>query len=154
MTHDEARDMLADYLGGELDDAPRQRFENYLAGDAELAAEVESLRGALAAMRALDMPGAAPAMPEKRADFSRSAARTVLRYAAVIIFAFGAGYVTRNAASGPPDGIPSAIVQPGPKARDAAKSWETRVAIAYARQPGRSGLARALIALSHATREP
>ncbi len=150
MTHDEARDMLADYLGGELDDARRRRFENYLAGDPELAAEVESLRGALAALRALDAPYAA----EKQAGSSRSPIPILLRYAAVIIFAFGAGYLARNVTSGPSDSAPPGIVQPTPKARDAAKVWGTRVVTAYARQPGRSGLARALIALSRATREP
>jgi len=170
MTHDQAQEMLADYLGGELDESQKQQFEAYLTGDPALAAEVDSLRRTLAAMRAIDEPVTAPVpwdgTPPARTDDPRASGaddRTVwkhgrmavlLRYAAIIVFAFGAGFLANAGARGPGVTTPSSVVEPAPKNQDRARQWETRIAVAYAKQPGRSGLARSLVALARAAREP
>ena len=74
------------------------------------------------------------------------------RYVAIIVLAFGAGYLTNNVATGPKEGGSAEIAQPVPT--DTSMDWETRVAVAYTKKPGRSGLARFLVALTGATREP
>ncbi len=152
MNRDQAKDLLADYLGGELDDVRRREFEAHLAGDPDLAAEVDGLRRALAAMRALDASAATPTLTNTSPRTKLPRALTLLRYAAIIVFAFGAGYLTRHLAKGHLDQVRSGVVQP--RAQEPAENWETRVAVAYARQAGRSGLARSLVALAQATREP
>ena len=168
MEHDRAQDMLADYLGGELDEAQARQFEAHLTENPALAAEVDSLRGTLAAMRALDEPAATPAprdaaplvktdeppaLPrvDNRAPWRRMSG--VLRYAAVVVFAFGAGYLANAVNRGPDTSTPARVVEPAPEAPDGAGLWEARVRVAYAEQHGRSGLARSLIALSRAARE-
>ena len=160
MNSDEARDLLADYLGGELSESQRRQFEAYLAGDPGLAAKVEGLRRALAAMRSLDEPAAAAkghdtrasAPADNHAAWRHKWTSALMRYAAIIVLAFGAGYLTNNVTTGPNESGLPAIVRP--VQNEAPRDWETRVAVAYAKQPGRSGLARSLVALTHATREP
>ena len=56
MNEAERDEMLAGYLGDELNEAQRERFESMMADDPELAGEVESLRRTIEAMRALDAP--------------------------------------------------------------------------------------------------
>ena len=75
-----------------------------------------------------------------------------MRYAAIIVLAFGAGYLTNNVTTGPNEGGLPGIERP--VQNEPPRDWETRVAVAYAKQPGRSGLARSLVAMTRATREP
>ena len=150
MNRDQAREWLADYLGDELDDAQRHEFEAYLAGDAELTAEVEDLRRALATLRTLDEPAAGETAPWRSARSPRLL--ILLRYAAVIALAFGAGYLTSGRFGLPTSALTPTVVQP--PAGGATDAWEKRVAVAYANESGRSGLARSLVALAHATRHP
>ena len=152
MNPDEARDLLVDYLGGEMDRSQRERFEEHLTNDPALAAEVEGLRRALAAMRSLDDPAAGPAVREAAPRPRHGWTSALMRYAAIIVLAFGAGYLANSATTGPNEGGLPGIVRP--VQNEAPRDWETRVAIAYAQQPGRSGLARSLVALACATREP
>jgi hypothetical protein len=121
MNEAERNEMLAGYLGDELNEAERASFESMMAGDPELAGEVESLRRTIESMRALDAPGSglAPgsgrargtghahgvghAPPKAGVTPSASVARplrvwagAVLRYATVIGLAFAAGYFMRG----------------------------------------------------------
>ncbi|MFH0983583.1 MAG: hypothetical protein V2A79_18870 [Planctomycetota bacterium] len=154
MNADEARNLLVDYLGGELDRAQTERFEAYLVSDPALAAEVEGLRRTLAAMRSLDEPAGARSAQHAVPATRRRGLPVLLRYAALIVFAFGGGYLTHEVTSGAGDGAQPAMVRPGRDGAGAASEWETRMAVAYVDQPGRSGLARSLIALARATSRP
>lgn len=144
MNSDEARDLLADYLGDELDDTRKRRFEAHLTDDPELAAEVDAMRRTMSALRSLDMPMTPTVAPTA----SRSPISTLLRYAAIVVFAFGAGYLTHNVTTGPVNDSAPTIVRPGSKTPP--DDWETRVAMAYAKAHGHSSLARSLVALAHA----
>ena len=145
MNADHLKDMLADYLGGELGPADRQRFEQYLAGDPEFAAEVASLRKTLSAMRSLEVPAGSVA---GRAGSSRAWA--ALRYAAAILLAFSAGYLVHDLAG--PGGRTTAPAVVEIEQAPRRPGWETRFASAYAENAGKSGLARSLVALAQATR--
>ncbi|MCK4659639.1 MAG: zf-HC2 domain-containing protein [Phycisphaerae bacterium] len=151
MNHDQAWGMLADYLGDELDESQRRQFEAHLADDAELAAEVESLRRTLAAMHALDESVSVPEISGGLMGRPRRRTFAFLRYAAVILMAFGAGYFTNSLSMGRQANSIAGIVEPGSKG--VSDNWGTRVAIAYANQPSRSGLARSLVALAHVGRD-
>lgn len=62
MTCDEIEGVLADYLGGELSEADRRRFDEHLAGCARCRVEVDSLRGPqeeLASLPEIDLAEAA-----------------------------------------------------------------------------------------------
>ncbi|MCP4594685.1 MAG: hypothetical protein GY842_28465 [bacterium] len=151
MNAEEARDLLAEYLGDELDSVQQHLFEDCLAKDADLAAEVDGLRRALAAMNSLDAPGGVTARREAHQPLRHWSA-AMMRYAAVILFAFSAGYLTRNTAD--PNELAS---KPGIHQSTGSPEWgalETRVAAAYTQNPGRSGLARSLLALAQAAQRP
>lgn len=151
MNREQARDMLADYLGDELEPEQKRHFEAYLTADHELAAEVDALRGTLAALRSLDVPSAMGVAPDGRRLAGRRGA-AALRYAAVFVFAFGAGYLANSLASGGPQS-PSPAPSESWSERDFGE-WESRVAAAYARHAGQSGLARSLVALAEVGQEP
>ena len=145
MNSSEARELLADYLGDELSPDQRRGFEAQLAHDPELAAEVENLGGALAALGSLELP--APVEPVVRMP-----AHAFLRYAAVVLLAFGAGYWANAAVSG--SGATPRSGEVRVVERSAARDFEMRMAAAYSSQPGRSGLARSLVALARASKRP
>jgi anti-sigma factor RsiW len=148
---------MADYLGGELDDARCSAFDACLAEDPELAREVADLRKAIDALRALEEPDTVRSAPAVESAGHRLRLGMALRYAAVILMAFGAGYLTRNAFEPSVPVETPGLVRPAPaenKAAEPASGLETRMAKAYASQPDRSGLARALLALACAGNEP
>ena len=102
--------------------------------------------------RPLEEPATAVVRETPRVKVRRAVLPMLLRYAAVVAFAFAAGYLTHGL-SGPPTRPGSyRIFQSDPT--DSADNWETRVALAYTKQPDRSGLARSLVALARAMREP
>jgi ferric-dicitrate binding protein FerR (iron transport regulator) len=151
MNADEIKGMLADYLGDELGAEDRQRFEEYVDTDREFAAEVASLRCTLDAMRSLKVPDEDVFAAPLRAAARRSWSLPVLRYAAVIVLAFAAGFLARGWSGweGGPSAPPPAIAGLGREQPPA--DWQMRFADAYVRNANKSGLARALVSLAQAT---
>lgn len=150
MNPDEVKDLLADYLGDELSPGDRQRFEQYLTSDPDFAAEVETLRRTLSAMRSLEVPGqwSAPGIPAARTRAFRAA--TLLRYAAVILLAFTGGFLVRGQSDIESEPAPPSVVEPERRPRQ--HDLQRRFASAYTRNADKSGLARSLVALAQATR--
>lgn len=163
-------EMLAGYLGDELNEADRASFESMMAGDPELAAEVASLRRTIESMRALDAPGRGRALGSGRAagsgDGSSPALVTsplrmwmgaVVRYAAVIGLAFAAGYFMRGGVgqealtdvspARPAELADSDIALPVPPE---AGDWLQRAAEVYVSRPRGSSFARSLVAIAEA----
>lgn len=145
MKPDEIQNVLADYLGDELDPARKAEFERALDNDPDLAAEVDSLRKTVQAMRSLDVPSVvlpalSPAHPPAAAPPRMLG---IMRYAASILIAFTLGAFVRDL-SVAPQRIPQP--PPGPSA------IHTRLAAAYNHNAAKSGLARSLLAVAHATR--
>jgi anti-sigma factor RsiW len=152
MNADEIKGMLADYLGDELSPEDRRRFEEYLDTDREFAAEVASLRCALDEMRSLKVPGEEAFAMSPRAAGRRSWPVPVLRYAAVILLAFAAGFLARGWSGGEvgPSVSPPGVTDFG-QGRP-SPGWRMRFANAYVENANKSGLARSLVSLAQATR--
>lgn len=155
MNRDPQDPRLADYLGHEMNPAERARFEQELAADPALGAEVAALRDTLDVLHRLDSPNTAPVAPSAGGSW-RAPLRlaTVLRYAAALALSFGLGYAVRDATpphAPTPEPTPAAQIEVQP-ARHPTREWETRFAQAYARNPKHSALARSLTALAYATR--
>ena len=152
MNADEMRDKLADYLGDELQPEERRRFEEYAATDPSFAAEVESLRETLRAMRSLDESAgeASSGTTHGSARMAWARAPALLRYAAIILLAFSAGYLVPDRSETPRDVSTATDVQPK-RATDQTE-WQMRLAMAYSNSSSRSGLARSLVALARATK--
>lgn len=152
MIRDEANELMADYLGGELSPADRSRFQAYLKTDPQLAGEVTELERTLATLRTLDAPGDVPhprtAARHPRAPRWRIAA--VLRYAAAVAIAFLAGYTLRGPAAQSPVPSPTRLVRND--APDSRWTFQHRVAEAYSRRANGSGLGRSLVALAESIR--
>lgn len=159
MNRDDLQRLMADYLGDELPAQEKARIERGLEDHPDMAADVRSLRGALAAMRSLD---AAPGMPETQArrqgHRGDSAARRggrMLRYAAMIGLAFVLGYLVRGFEPQPPAGIGGdgrgSVETQG--ARINQGDLETRYARQYLADSRRSGLGRSLIAYARTVNE-
>ncbi len=119
MTEERFRELLADYLAGELDEQQAAAFRAELAASAErrkLASELQAAAAALegnvlseneARQRTEDLKLELPS-PLKRAHASEATGRykrlfAALRYAAVIALAFGGGYIVRGWQSGSPE---------------------------------------------------
>jgi anti-sigma factor RsiW len=127
-------DLLADYLGGEMDRSARAAFESRLADDPALAGDVGGLRRTLAALRSLDEGEAEPARvspPSGRRD-------AVWRYAAVIALAFLGGWGVR------------AMLNPA-ATPEVNGQWQERMLAAWNERPEASTLSRSLVALGRAT---
>lgn len=170
MNEAERDELLAGYLGDELNEAERARFESMMAGDPELAAEAESLRRTIQAMRSLDAPGSGRAPGSRRlaggGDGSPPASVTsplrvwigaVVRYAAAIGLAFAAGYFMRG--GGGQEALPEASAsRPAERAdSDIARSvpppageWLQSAAEVYVSRPRGSSFARSLVAIAEA----
>jgi len=150
--------LLADELGGELADSNRAAFEDHVASCAACRREHESLVGAVGRLQSL--PTAPGVRVERMGDrllltpsptasghrsWSMRWSRGLLRYAAGVAIAFLAGYFARGAASphatgvGPP-GIVSTAALPG-------RDLQSAVATQFSRNPGRSDLAKGLLAM-------
>ncbi len=110
MNCEQAEQLMADALGGELSENDRGPFKAHLVGCQRCRADDESSRAALAAMRSLPSPPQlglrregdrlvlSPRVPGAGAS-ARRWASTAARYAAVILLAFMLGYVARAARS-------------------------------------------------------
>lgn len=103
MNEKELEMLLADYLGNELDDAERRRFEEFLDANPQARAEVEALRRTLADVRCLEEE-----TESRVAEWSgsRESCRagwftTALRYAAVLAVGMGVGWLLKPAEVGP-----------------------------------------------------
>ena len=136
--HDDER--LAAYLGGEMSEDDRRRFEAAMGENPALADEVRGLRRALEAMRSLDDRTVSEA-PRPRVVVKWGGA--VLRYAAIIGLAFAAGYFLRG---GDVDSSQSqtAIEQASPSEDD----WFQRAAERYVTGPRGPSFARSLVAIA------
>ncbi|UCD75444.1 MAG: hypothetical protein JSV91_00710 [Phycisphaerales bacterium] len=164
MSNPDHHDQLAAYLGDEMDEESRIRFETAMSKDPGLAAEAASLRGALEAMRSLPAePGPAvvqiaPAAGDRLHSWGGWGG-AVLKYAAVIAAAFFIGYSVRGPASersaavvAPPD--LTDWTDPAVMQARTLSPWQERAAQAYVRHEGGSTFGRSLVVLAHAIREP
>lgn len=158
MNRDEIDQLLADELGGELAPSRRQRLDELLANEPDLALELSGLRRALVAMRSLDVPGDLGPATARRSGAEPDTARrrqrlAVMRYAAVIVLSFLVGFGTRGPWPGGPEHDPTGG---GSTLADATgqpvSDWELRFADVYQDHPSRSSLARSLIAVAQLTR--
>ncbi len=126
---DTATTLIAELLGGELPAAQRPALEEHLAGCADCRALAEQAGAGLGLLREAFPPVPARARPR--------VALRALRYAAVFLFAFAAGWLLR--APEPPADPP-----PPPPARAAANLAE---ALHQAHRPERDELAVGLSAI-------
>lgn len=148
--------LLADELGGELADTDRAAFDEHLANCPACRREHESLAGAVGRLQSLP---AAPSVRVERlgerlmltptAAMRRSVSTSwmsgLLRYAAVVAFAFLAGYFVHatkvpSATTLAPSSVVSTTGSPG-------RDLQTAVAMQFSRNPGRSDLAKGLLAM-------
>ena len=112
MNCDRTHQMLADYLGDELDAADREAFEQHLAGCHNCRAEAESLQAAVRALRQLPPPPSAAA-PQPPPAVQTAVLRLQhhrlrpLAYAATLLIGVGIGWFARPV---PPAHTPA----PGP----------------------------------------
>jgi anti-sigma factor RsiW len=147
MTPEELNEQLADYLGGELDAERTAEFERSLNDNPDLAEEVQSLRRARDAFNGLKAPSVAPPASATPRAAHASTARTlgIMRFAAAILIAFTLGVVARDVTVTPTTSDTPTVVR-------RESSVQQELGMAYARQSGKSGLARSLLAVAHATR--
>lgn len=168
MNCDKVESLLADAIGGELPEADRSAFENHLAGCARCREEYNTLCAALSEARSLPSAGAIHVErlgdrlvlgPASVATFrpDRSWTRAALRYAASVLIAFAAGYsahsslVSRGGAT--PGGAPTATTEDRQTpAAHGAKPLQLAFADAHIRNPGKSDLAKGMIAVFDAGR--
>ena len=161
--HDEVQVMMAEYLGGELDEAGRAKFETMMEGDEQLALEVKTLRAASDAIGSLDDEDAGPVamISSKPASSAASFRGHALRYTAVIALAFLGGYIIRGLEPIPgpggvePEhagGIETNAVDNSGDDSGGEENFEHRLTREYLNAPERTGLSRSLIAYARATR--
>lgn len=156
MNCEQAREMLADYLGDELNVPDRETFEQHLADCDPCRQEVESLAGAVQALRSLAPPGEAEvtgtgttesaprlAAPGRTASRPLGAFLRPLAYAAVLAIGVGIGWTAKPA--------PPAVDPPEQPARQspASRSIEERI-----RSGDLNPYARNALALSTAFNRP
>lgn len=148
--------LLADELGGELADSDRAAFETHLASCANCRREHGSLEGAVGRLHSL------PAAPSVRVERMGDRliltslvpvrgirpvnwSRGLLRYAAGIALAFLAGYLVHGVtlSSGTGAVLPSLVTSAVSPGRD----LQSAVAMQFSKNPGRSDLAKGLLAV-------
>lgn len=158
MTHEEFERLLADELGGEIEPADAARLAQALQADprrAEIAAQLYATRDALAA----GVPS--PQRSETRlshtaAPWSAPAPRrlrlptAVLRYAAAIALAFGAGFWSAGYAPRPSDKPTTGPGRPlvVPEWPSSTSGLADRYARATRSYPNASSLSHALLSLA------
>jgi anti-sigma factor RsiW len=175
MSCEDFESLLADALGDELSPEDRPRFEEHLANCPRCRREYESSREAVATLR--DLPGPRRVSVRREGDRlviedavdgdagrRRSPAGRagvwpasqwrggIYRYAASILIAFTAGYIAHAAFGAQTAVAPSdhktVQVLPDPIKVNARQSLQTALASTYTRNPARSDLANALIAMA------
>lgn len=158
MNCEQFENLLADELGGELDPARRVAFEQHKAHCAACRSEHASLLGTVGRLSSLpaaagmrvervgDQLILAPALLNaRRGSFQVSKLIGWLRIAAGVAFAFMAGYAAHGLR---PSGAPT-IVTPTASSNSPTpvRTLQSAVALQYARNPGRSDLAKGLLAM-------
>lgn len=161
--------MMADALGDELSPDDRTLFEAHLAGCDKCRHEYETRLETIKALHSLSGPRRVTiqrrgnrlviqGLPESQPEMMRVRYRGVLRYAAGLLIAFTAGYATHLGVMMGEDGSVRSSISPGAdhqgslemivasaeKERDTLHSSLVNV---HTRRPGRSGLAKGLIAM-------
>lgn len=161
MSEREFDEKLADYLAGELGTDERAAFETLIAADPQRARLVQELRAVEATLRA-GLPAYDAAEREARAAASaadvdrtrpavrRSVGLIAARYAAVIVLAFGAGFMARGWHNAGAAAAEPRVAAPGTPERAQVRSLEEQlgrnyIAIANER-PKASSLGRTLLA--------
>jgi len=142
--------LLADALGGELSSTDRPAFEAHVAQCSQCRREYESMSGTVRSLQSLPEPqpvsvrrvGSRLILSESSRGSMAALTRGLLRYAAGLLIAFTAGYALRAGLS-PRDGAMTHVADAGTK-RDTLQS---AIAGAHLRNPGRSDLAKCLIAM-------
>jgi Putative zinc-finger len=162
MSCDDFEMLMADALGGEMADSDRAQFEGHLAFCATCRGEYQSMVGAVEKMRSL--PGSslvseAVAREAISIDVgegrghghgrgngrgSRSGMGALYRYAACILFAFGAGYVLRGEARSE---LPVDVPTITETAKPTGVTLETALVSAHRKKPGGSSLSMAMTAM-------
>ena len=145
MDREKLEELMADYLGGELEPAHAAQYETALAEHPDLAGEVASLQRTLSMIRKTDGKD----RPDMPLPSKKAWSRAVLPYAAALILAFTAGYFFRS--------IPLPFTADehsggleNPAVGEPLEDWTQTFAEAYTINPGASRLARSLIAFSRA----
>jgi len=149
MNPPEFEQRMADYLGAELEPIERAEFERLLAADPAAQKRVDALRTLAAAVR--ELPATVPPVAPQPLIWKR--VMVVLRYAAVILLAFAAGYGVRGAGGGPPETVRTVAAVPA-AARSVTDSFAERYARAVAAKPGASTLSHALLAMGRTGPQP
>ena len=159
MNCNDTNELLADYLGDELESAERTQFESHLSTCVPCRAEVASLQHAQSQLQ--DAPDISIEQADQRSrclEIRRRPAwpiRTVfagLRYAAMLAFGVGLGWQLKPAAEQPVAGDPRIDIPP---VRTVATTgvhpaW---IEAAAKMNTGQSSFARSLAALSTARRK-
>ena len=154
-------DLLAEALGDELPPTMQTEFDTHVASCANCRREYESMRDTMSTLRQLPP---APEVSIRRLDDSLVFGRStdlrrsprlrpgvLLRYAAVILLAFLAGFATRRGPEIAPGGPHvkegnSAPAQPA--LADEEDTFRTAMASAHRQNPSSARLTKLLVALS------
>ena len=161
--------MMADALGDELSPDDRTAFEAHLAGCDRCRHEYETRLQTIKALRGLPGPQRVTiqrrgnrlvieGLPESQPGVMRVRYRGVLRYAAGLLIAFTAGYATHLGMMMGDGGSASSSISPGAKhqgseemsfasARMERDTLQSSLVSVHIRRPGRSDLAKCLIAM-------
>ncbi|MFH1998486.1 MAG: hypothetical protein ABIK28_02345 [Planctomycetota bacterium] len=159
MNRDEINDLMADYLGGEMDAAEKKRYEAALAAHPDLENEVLTLTGTLSAIH---FAGSGSERSAGDSHDSKSLDKIKLkpwmRYAAAMILAFFAGFASYAFMADPSFDSDAQKEKTGKTFSSAtvyetAPEWESTFAGTYAKPHGRSRLARSWVALSSTLRD-
>jgi len=156
MNCNDIKDLLADFLGDELESAERTRFESHLSTCASCRTEVAGLRQVQSALT--DAPDISIEQADRQSrclEIRRRTAwpmRTVfagLRYAAMLAFGLGLGWQLKPAAEQPIASDPGTDSLPVQTAatNDVHPAW---IEAATRSNAGQSSFARSLAALSTA----
>jgi len=162
MTCKDIEMLMADALGGELTSQDQAKFAEHVAHCAACRVQYEAGRLTIERMRSLPAAPEAEARPLMKTRAAVSQGRqsrwiltpALLRYAAVILLGFTAGYVSK-AKYGEHQSTPRVAVVPDHQADpgratptvQAGGSFESALTNAYRRRPAGSDLAKAMSVL-------
>lgn len=165
MNDEKFQELLADYLAGELDEQQAAAFRAELESNEQRRRLAHQLQAAAAALEANVLSdeeaqrraeplslqdiatrgvGGAPEHASRPIPFRYHRLRAVLRYAAVIVLAFGAGFMARGWRSDTREPPPPPVVS-SPSINERYVAGYQRVAQAF---PQSSSFARSLLVLA------
>ncbi len=159
MNCNDIKNLLADYLGDELESEERTQFESHVSTCAPCRTEVAGLREVQSELT--DAPDISIELADQRSrclEIRRRPAwpmRTVfagLRYAAMLAFGLGLGWQLKPASEPPVAGNPGTDIRPVQTVatKDVHPAW---IEAATRSSAGHSSFARSLAALSTAPRK-